>query len=326
MRSLIIAAMLAATVAPAAALAQSMPAAVSEAPSRFEQDRQAILSMAGDYRVRFDMRETTAFLPGYEPLAPKTSGGYEVIRVIDDSGDRISLQHLLVAEHEGETFVIKHWRQDWIYQPATVLTYYGPDQWTLSDVSADQRAGAWSQTVWQTDDSPRYGGVGRWTYANGVAQWESDVTLRPLARRDAVRHPDYDRYVGVNRHALTPSGWVHLQDNVKLGEVEGDGEGLAAYVHEDVVNTYTRFDGYEVAAADAYWAATADYWAEVRGAWDAAIAEFDGVHVDEEAEWGSVVSQRLMELADRVQAGEIDTAAASEAARGLIHGATTESH
>lgn len=324
MRSLIIAAMLAATVAPAASLAQSMPVAVSEAPSRFEQDRQAILAMAGDYRVRFDMRETIAFLPGYDPLAPKTSGGHEVIRVIEDSGDRISLQHMLVAEHDGETFVIKHWRQDWVYQPETVLTYYGPDQWTLTEVPAPQRAGAWSQTVWQTDDSPRYGGVGRWSYDNGVAQWESDVTLRPLARRDAVRHPDYDRYVGTNRHALTPTGWVHLQDNVKLGPVEGDGEGLAAFVHEDVVNTYTRFDGYEVAAADAYWAATRDYWAQVRAAWDEAIAASDGVHVDEEAEWGSVVSQRLMELADQVDDGEVDTATAAATARGLIRAATTE--
>src|SRR5690606_23148503 len=153
---------------------------------------------------------------------PKTSGGHEVIRVIEDAGDRISLQHLLVAEHGGETFVIKHWRQDWAYQPETVLTYAGPDTWRLTAVPEEERAGAWSQTVWQTDDSPRYGGAGRWTYENGVSEGTSGPTLRPLARRDAVRHPVYDRYVGTNRHALTPAGWVHLQDNVKLGSSQGD--------------------------------------------------------------------------------------------------------
>ena len=48
-----------------------------------------------------------------------------------------------------------------------------------------------------------------------MARWTSDETRRPLARRDAVRHPVYDHYLGVNRHALTPDGWVHEQDNAK---------------------------------------------------------------------------------------------------------------
>jgi hypothetical protein len=39
-----------------------------------------------------------------------------------------------------------------------------------------------SEAVWQTDDSPRYGGIGRWQYQHGVSAWQSDLTLRPLAR------------------------------------------------------------------------------------------------------------------------------------------------
>jgi len=174
------------------ALAQTAtPVAASQA-ARFEQDRQSILAMAGDYRVRFEFDETTAFLEGYEPREPTRSGGHEIVRVIADTGTFISLQHTLVAEHGGEVMIIKHWRQDWAYEPQTVLTYTGPDTWALTQVADADRAGAWSQTVWQTDDSPRYGGVGRWDYANGVASWEAR-TWRPLARRDATRSPPYDR-------------------------------------------------------------------------------------------------------------------------------------
>ena len=295
------------------ALAQTAtPVAASQA-ARFEQDRQSILAMAGDYRVRFEFDETTSFLDGYEPRDPTRSGGHEIVRVLEDRGDFISLQHTLVAEHGGQLIIIKHWRQDWTYQPQTVLTYTGPDTWGLTPVSEADRTGAWSQTVWQTDDSPRYGGVGRWDYANNVASWESRA-WRPLARRDATRSPPYDRYDAMNRHVLTPTGWVHEQDNFKVRQ---GANGLETVVHEFGVNTYTRFDGYNVAAGDAYWTATADYWAVVRRRWDEAITAGAGtLHVDEEAEWGSEVSEALMTLADRIQGGEIATdVAIAEATR-----------
>ena len=300
--------------AAAPALAQSATPQAS-ADARFEQDRQSILSMAGDYRVRFEFDETTAFLEGYEPREPTTSGGHEIVRVIADTGTFISLQHTLVAEHGGEVMIIKHWRQDWTYEPETVLTYTGPDTWSLTPVADAHRAGAWSQTVWQTDDSPRYGGVGRWDYSNGVASWESR-TSRPLARRDATRSPPYDVYNALNRHVITPAGWVHEQDNFKIRTRDGE---RVTVVHEFGVNTYTRFDDYNVAAGDAYWTATADYWAAVRGFWDTAIAAGDGaVHVDEQADWGSEVSEALMTLAGQVQEGETTTEAAIEQARTII--------
>src|SRR4051812_22543212 len=83
------------------------PALAGPAP---EKDRASILAMAGDYKVRFDMRETTAFAPGYKPLEPKLSGGYESVWVVEDQGDVIRLQHLLVVEDDGKPVVVKHWR------------------------------------------------------------------------------------------------------------------------------------------------------------------------------------------------------------------------
>jgi len=290
--------------------------------SSLERDRQSIRAMAGDYRVRFDFNETTPFVSDYTPLEPKTSGGFESVRVIHDTDDFIQVQHLLVADHEGQPFVIKHWRQDWTYQPRTVLVYDRRNYWSLANVSSASRRGAWSQTVWQTDDSPRYGGVGRWDYANGRTMWTSEVTARPLARRDAIRNPPYDRYRSINRHALTPSGWVHEQDNEKVGTRDGQ---PVAIVHEDVVNTYERFNGYQVAAADSYWADTAEYWGGVRQAWDDAIVRRRGVWVEEEAQNGAVTGPMLMGLADRIHSAEIQTAAALVEAQAAITNATAQS-
>jgi hypothetical protein len=291
-------------------------------PAAVERDRQSILAMIGDYHVRFNFHETVPFVSDYTPLEPKTSGGYESVRVVEDRGDFIQLQHMLVAEHEGQTFVIKHWRQDWTYQPRNLLVYARRNYWEIANVSSADRRGAWSQTVWQTDDSPRYGGVGRWDYSNGRTIWISGQTARPLARRDAIRNPPYERYNSINRHALTPNGWVHEQDNEKIGTRNGQ---FVAIVHEDGVNAYERFSEYPIAAADSYWTDTRDYWAGVRQAWDDAIARRRGVWVEEEAQNGAITGPTLMGLADRIHGGEIQTAPALAEAQTAITQATTQS-
>lgn len=319
---LIAAALLAAQ--PALAQAPSSAAPAETPASQFERDRQSILAQAGQWRVRFDMRENVGFRPGYEPLEEKISAGDEIVRVVYDDGDRISLQHILVmGDDNGNVHVIKHWRQDWVYEPETVLTYAGPNRWTVTEVPEAQRRGAWAQTVWQTDDSPRYGGVGRWSYDHGLTEWSSAPTWRPLARRDAVRDPVYDRYLGTNRHALTPVGWVHLQDNMKMGPSEGDDAELSAIVQEDVINTYRAVDNYDPKPGDDYWTATKDYWAGVRAAWDAAIAASGGLYLEEEANRGAVTGKPLMDWAADVQEGRLTTEAAIEQARALIVQATT---
>ena len=224
------------------------PIAATQAAASFEQDRADILAMAGNYTVRFDMQEATRWDPAYTPLDRKISGGHEVVRVIEDTGRKIMLQHLLVVNDEGKDMVIKHWRQDWEYEPARVLVYADRHAWKWEDVPEKMRTGRWSQTVWQVDDSPRYGGWGQFETQGGLRRWRSNWTWRPLARRDAVRNPVYDRYLSINRHQNTPEGWIHWQDNTKMATKDGK---LAPIVQEYVLNTYTKSDSFNVQAADA---------------------------------------------------------------------------
>lgn len=289
--------------------------ATAEAKVAYEADRAEILAMAGNYKVRFDMQETTAWRVGYTPLERKISGGHEVVRVIEDTPNRIMLQHLLVVEQDGKSHVIKHWRQDWDYQPTRILTYSDKGKWTWEDVPEKMRGGRWAQTVWQVDDSPRYAGWGQFETQAGVRRWRSGWTWRPLARRDAVRKPVYDRYYSINRHQPTPDGWVHWQDNTKMATVGGKPQPV---VQESVLNTYTRFDGYDVKAADDYWAKTKDYWAAIRTDWDRVAATKGGIAITEEAETGTVISARLLALADEILEGKTSEAKAVAEARGLI--------
>lgn len=296
------------------------PAVISPAHSDKARDHAAILAMAGTFRVTFDMRETMPIVAGYTALPPKMSRGQEVVRVILNTPDRVILQHFLVVSPKGGgTMVIKHWRQDWEWQPRTVLAYAGAGRWAVRPVTAEERRGAWSQTVWQTDDSPRYGGVGRWRHDTGSSRWTSEETLRPLARRDAVRVPPYDRYSGINRHVLAANGWLHEQENAKIGDRNGQ---PVTVVREQVVNSYVAARDYDVAAADAYWAATGDYWGQVRALWDAAIRKHRGLHLAEVAETGSATAEALMTFADAIAAGDMETGAAATQARDVIGKAT----
>jgi len=310
---------LALVAAPSPALADDpIVRAEDAARAAFEADRQTILAMAGDFKVTFDMQESTAWMEGYEPLERKISGGYESVRVIEDTGTKIVLQHLLVTGDDENPYIVKHWRQDWQYEPEKILTFTGGDTWDWTEVPEKMRAGRWSQTVYQVDDSPRYAGWGQWETTLGVKRWRSNWTARPLARRDAIRNPVYDRYVGINRHQLTPNGWIHWQDNTKLITPK-DGAGEATpVVQEYVLNTYERFDGYNVAAAEAYWDKTKAFWDKVRGKWDEVAEANGGVRIEQDAGAGTAIANELLILADLIKAGKTTPDEATEKALAMI--------
>ncbi len=242
-----------------------------------ERDRAAILAMAGDFRTSFDFLETVVFAPPYTPARPYRSWGTERVYVIEDRGDFIALQHILVmfvtddAGQRQGPFVQKHWRQDWQYEPRTVFEYLGHRRWRRRTLAANTRQGRWSQSVYQVDDTPRYASLGRWQHAPSFSSWTSDRTDRPLPRREHTVRKDYDLLRSVNRHTVLPSGWVHEQDNLKQAQAETSHAAAATKAREIGVNRYERIREFDFSAGDAYWRATQPLWTEVRRAWDERI-------------------------------------------------------
>lgn len=264
----------------------------------YDCDRRSILAMAGEFRVRFAFDETAALAPGYAPHDAQRSGGTELVEVIADDGAHISLQHILVLGPKH--IVVKHWRQDWQYEPKQILRFRGNGAFASEAVVEADACGAWSQTVYEVDDAPRYAGIGRWRHDGGVDAWHSDRTWRPLPRREYTKRSDYQALEVVNRHTLTPGGWVHEQDNTKLAL---DANGAHALAREVGVNSYTRIRDYDFGAGRDYWRKTSAFWANVRADWNAFAAAHPRFTTSPEPN-GEPRIDELFKLAERAENGE----------------------
>ena len=300
----------------------SAPVIAERSAAEYQRDREAILAMQGEYAVTFDFTETVAIEPGYELAEPKLTPAREVVVVVEDTGDFIMLQHLLIVGEESNPFIVKHWRQDWRYEPETMLAFQGHDEWAVEAVAPADRAGAWSQTVYQVDDSPRYAAVAEWEHGIDASTWEPPVSWRPLPRRDDTTRDDYDTIAAVNRHTVTQWGWIHEQDNSKIALRNGVEREI---VREVGVNTYTRTELASAQAAHDYWDATADYWERVRGYFDALEAEEPGYrfHIEDDAE-GTLLYGPVLNAGQRILFGISDTDTAWEEAQVFLDSQISE--
>lgn len=260
--------------------------------AQFEKDRQAILSMAGEFEVRFKFDETVALRPDYQ-LQHDKSGGFETVIVVEDSGRRIVLQHILVSK-DGE-HVVKHWRQDWTYEDRDLREFAGGRTWSARRLAAREARGSWSQAVYEVNDGPRYESLGKWIHDGEYAAWQSELTWRPLPRREYSKRKDYDVLLAVNRHAITPWGWVHEQDNTKWDRKDATGHPYLA--RELGVNEYRRITHFDFAPARAYYERTRGYWAAVRAAWASELSGTKPVVVAGGAEVAEALN-RVYELAN----------------------------
>lgn len=262
--------------------------------AKFEQDRQAILGMAGKYDVTFDFEETMALRAGYELTEPYLEHASEMVVVVEDTGDTISMQHLLVVSgKDGKAHVVKHWRHDWQYETAEGYDFLGKNVWEPKTFGEDAIEGAWMQSVYQVDDSPRYWGVAKWEHRDGVSTWSAS-TNRPLPRREFSKRKDYQVLGAVNTHVVTPTGWMHYQHNHKIDK-ENAGQPVIAL--EAGVNTYAKTNETDFSAAEEYWANTEAYWSEVRSAWAAVYDTRETLHLKHK--WkGDRMYAHLFDLAD----------------------------
>ncbi|MEM8867636.1 MAG: DUF6607 family protein [Verrucomicrobiota bacterium] len=254
---------------------------IPEDATDFEKDRAAILALAGSYKVDFHFMEAMGLTTEFEKRGRYNSWGTELVEVIEDRGTFISLQHTLVMffdeeDMPDEPMVMKHWRQDWTYEDQTLFTFQGDLTWKRQQINAEQAKGAWSQTVFQVDDSPRYEVVGRWTHQGNLSRWTSRLDARPLPRREFSQRSDYTLLEGVHQITLTPTGWVHQQDNLKRTSGMDSSEAPVYLSTEIGINRYTRIDEPSLTeAAGDYFETAGDYWASVRSVWEELFASRD---------------------------------------------------
>jgi hypothetical protein len=229
--------------------------------SKLNQDKAAIKSLAGCYKVTFEFAETFAPDTAYQYMDRKTDWAIEYAFVVEETANKISLQHLLMV---NDTMIIKHWRQDWIYENTELLAYHKNHEWKKATITPQQAKGTWTQKVYQVDDSPRYESYGTWVHVDGRHFWEGTGDA-PLPRREATK-PRLD-YNVMKRHShieLNAHGWILEQDNQKIMRSES-GDKLICW--EKGFETFTSGE-YNCTLAIDYWAKNSAYWADVRKAWD----------------------------------------------------------
>ena len=281
-----------------------------------ERDARAIRALAGDYRATFEFIETATLAPDIERDArPYRSWATERIFLIADRATEIELQHIMVMRFVGddgeisEPMVMKHWRQRWQWQPASIWRYAGDRVWRKATLSDREAAGRWKQTVYQVDDSPRYEALGRWHYDNDVASWQSERFGRPLPRREASVRDDYDVLSGRHTLTLTPHGWLHEQHARKIAERDGKTTALA---QEIGLVRYQRIVDTDFSPADTYWVQTQAFWAAVRRYWDRAMAEHDRLEIRASVD-GMPLFARLFEAAQNTDTADGDALSAQVA-------------
>lgn len=255
-----------------------------------ERDRAAILKLAGEYWVDFHFEETIPLVEGYTPASAYETAGRELVLVVENSPERVVLQHILVVPAGDKNHAIKHWREDWQFEDTELLEFRGRRVWERKQLRREEVSCQWSQAVFEVDDAPRYEATGRWTHERGLSTWASNVTWRPLPRREYTKRSDYEVIVGVNRITVTPEGWAHEQDNEKL-KLSAQNAGL---VREIGINRYVRSPDKSLAEAAAYWQQTSEYWALVREEW-ANVTSTPRLELAQEVE-GKPLHERLIEL------------------------------
>ena len=234
--------------------------------SKQELDKKAIKGMCGCYEVGFNFAETFVFSEDstYKPSKVKYASALEFAQLVEENDDKVVIQHLLIVGGKDNPMIIKHWRQDWIYENQDLYMFSADNKWDYTNFSKDKVKGQWTQKVYQVDDSPRYEGSSSWVHVDGQTYWEN-TTDEPLPRREYTKRSDYNVTVRTNRHEITKDGWVHDQDNSKVLREDGADVLLA---REKGYNTYNRVDDSKCEAAIKWWKENKDYWANVRNAWD----------------------------------------------------------
>ena len=241
------------------------------AQSKKKKDAEAIKEMCGCFEVTFNFAETFNYTSDslYNPSKNKVSKALEWAQLVTDDKDKISIQHILQMGNPADPYVMKHWRQEWIYENQDFYMYNGNNNWIYIRKSKKDIKKQWAQKVYQVDDSPRYEGSSSWVHVDGKSYWEN-TTDAPLPRREYTKRSDYNITVRGNRHEITANGWIHDQDNKKL---------IRETTKEDIIiakekgyNVYKRVDDSRCSGAINWWKNNHKKWIIVRTKWDEVFA------------------------------------------------------
>lgn len=282
----------------------------SRAQTKFDQDREAIKSLAGTYKVTFNYAETFSPDRQYKFHDRHRSSAKELALIIEDSPKKIVIQHLLVIR---DSMIIKHWREDWTYEDQEILVYDKEDSWKKVTLSVNDVKGKWTQKVYQVDDSPRYQAYGTWVHVDGRHQWQSNCDS-PLPRREHSERSDYNVLNRGNNVYLTATGWMFEQDNKKIIRT-ADGDKLLAM--EKGLEEFTKVGPEGFAYAQSWWKENEKFWKDARETWAQVISENKMVKIQPKVD-NKVLYEQFFAISERSLKNKWDSVKNKEQIKKLI--------
>ncbi len=242
------------------------------------KDIKAIKAMTGCYEVSFNFAETFVHQKGYEKKKNYRSGALEWVEVAEETPNKIVLQHILITNpmSSGKEAIVKHWRQDWLYENTDLYVFDKDGHWKFKKLSPESVKGQWTQAVYQVDDAPRYSGSGTWIHSDGRTYWESNADA-PLPRREYTTRKDYNVMNRNNHHEIFDWGWLHDQDNKKI--IRKDGEEDKLIVEEKGFEYYTKIEDGKCIVGQNYWKEYAPLWSSVRQSWNEELTKNEDISI-----------------------------------------------
>jgi hypothetical protein len=132
---------------------------------------------------------------------------------------------------------------------------------------------------------------------------------------------------GVNRVTITPTGWVHEQDNIKM-VVDGNGREIAKdpYIAKETgLDRYERLSNFNDTAAKEYWGHTAPFWTDVRETWIEVIEANPTLKLNNTYE-GKKLYEYLFDYSDKLaEGGAYNSKEGKEYVTGIINSYVVES-
>ena len=274
------------------------------AQTKKDKDLASIKAMCGCFEVSFNFAETFSYSKDstYQASKNKYDKALEWVQLVDSNEDFVSMQHLLIVGDVLNPYVIKHWRQDWMYENTDSFPYAIDNTWPYKSNDASEVMGQWTQRVFQVDDSPRYEGSATWVHVDGRSFWSSTADA-PLPRREITKRQDYNVTLRRNHHEILDWGWSHDQDNDKLiREVNKKDIVLA---QEKGYNTYKKVENERCIAAQVFWKDNKEMWALVRKEWNTIFSMRQNIQLKNKVE-GKRLYQYLFALESDTKSEEIN--------------------
>jgi len=239
---------------------------LASSQTKKEKDHKAIMDMCGCYEVTFNFTETFNYSQDslYQPSKTKSEKAIEWVQLVEENNDKVSLQHLLQVGTPERPYIVKHWRQDWLFENTNLYLFNGNNNWIYKKENTDKVKGQWTQKVYQVDDSPRYEGSATWVHVDGKSYWEN-ITPAPLPRREYTKRNDYNITIRGNRQEVLKNGWVHDQNNSKVVRKTDKEDVIIA--KEKGYNTYVKLPNEKCKSAQDWWETNKDKWQLIRNKW-----------------------------------------------------------